>query len=95
MIINQIFPIHYMAKNYETGLLNINLLVKRPDSSIEGLFLMNEFDNINHRGIYLHEYIPNIEGYFLFTVFQNGIWKFSKTEFCEVIKLPEPSVKFN
>lgn len=84
MYVNEIFKLYYTARNYQTGLSTIRVLIRRPDNVNEGLFVMNEFDPAMHKGIYLYEYTPLIVGEYLFTVYQNGVWKFSKSEMCTV-----------
>jgi len=94
MLLGESFSIYYIAKNYLTGLTSVSLLVTKPDQTMQGLFVMNEFDPVNRKGHYVYDYTPTMEGNYLFTVFQNGAWKYSKAEYCEVRPEQMPVIKF-
>jgi len=81
MYVGEEYPVYYVSKNKVSGLTNILLLVRKPDKSLQGFFSMYEFDHINYPGRYLYEYIPDIEGKYLFSVFEGGVNQSSKSEF--------------
>ena len=96
MFRSQVFPVYYIAKNHKTCLSNVQLLVRKPDYSIEGLFAMTEFDPVNHKGIYTYDYSPVDLGTYLFSVFENSTWKYSAHEICEDIPVAvSPIMEFN
>ena len=95
MYVGESYPVYYRAVSSKTGLLNIKLLIRRPDNVIEGLFTMNEFDSVNHKGRYLYEYTPPIEGEYLFTVYENGSADYSKSEFFRTRDEKLPFVSFD
>ena len=95
MFVLETFPVYYIAKNYRTGAMIVNLLVRKPDNTNEGLFGLVEFDSLNHKGVYKYDYLPLLEGEYLFTIFENGIHKYSKTEYFKTRQELRPIVRFD
>jgi hypothetical protein len=66
--INENYPVYYSSPERQTGILDVYLRVVKPNGSAIGPFLMSELPGINEKGIYKYDFVPDIEGEYLFSV---------------------------
>ena len=66
--VNENYPVFYSAPERQTGLSDVYLRIVKPSGLTIGPFLMIELPGINEKGIYRYDYVPDIEGEYLFSV---------------------------
>jgi hypothetical protein len=62
-LINETFRFYYVASNFASGLVDVNVKVLTPSNVLQGPFICTESNRI---GIYYYDYIPLIKGQYVF-----------------------------
>jgi len=61
---DETFTVYYVALDRTSGLVDVELRIRKPDNSVAGVFIMTEQSGMN--GTYYYEYTPDLEGDYLF-----------------------------
>lgn len=85
-ILNTSTPIYYTAYGYTSGLLDVSMMVLRPDQTTEGPFILNELAvGTDFYGIYVYNYTFTQIGTYVFTI--NSVTVSSKnTQVIEILQ---------
>lgn len=68
-LVNEVYTVYYEDPRRRTGLTDVQLKVRKPDGTFDGLFTMSEFGTNQHeQGIYIYDYTPNVIGEYLFMI---------------------------
>lgn len=67
--VNENYPVFYSAPERQTGISDVYLRIVKPNATTIGPFLMVELPGANEKGIYKYDFVPDLEGEYLFSVF--------------------------
>lgn len=91
------FRIWYAAKDFVSNIHGVQLIIIRPDNSVDGVFQMEEFTSGNFQtGCYCYDYIPRgpVGKYLFMICAPQGIKQVSSEIFLEK-EVKKPFVRFD